>query len=67
MTVVHGAAGHADKPTLLPAVLAEIIQADVSKTLALTISFGRIRAEQFWSTFQERLGPLMMEVGRTRN
>ena len=45
-------------------VLAEIIQADVSKTLALTISFGRIRADQFWSTFQERLGPLMMEVGR---
>ncbi len=48
-------------------VLAEVIQADVSKTLALTISFGRIRAEQFWSTFQERLGPLMMEVGRTCN
>ena len=39
-----------------------MISADVNKTLALTISFGRINGAQFWGALQERLVPLMMEV-----
>jgi hypothetical protein len=39
-----------------------LIEADINKTLALTISFGRISRDQFWGAIQERLGPLMAEV-----
>ena len=47
---------------LLRPVCAELIRANVDKTLALTISFGRISREQFWGAIQERLEPLMLQV-----
>ena len=41
---------------------AEVITADTNKTLAMSISFGRISSAQFWNAFEERLAPLMQAV-----
>ena len=56
------ASAHRRQRLIYKHLCAELIEANIDKTLALTISFGRISRDQFWGAIEERLGPLMLEV-----